>query len=42
MKAKVAVATVQGKVYFLVVNELKERSIPFLSLIPGQSVPSGS
>ncbi len=40
MKAKVAVATVQGKKYFLVVNELKERNIPFVSLIPGQPVPS--
>ncbi len=40
MKAKVAVDTVQGKAYFLIVNELKERDIPFFSLIPGQVVPS--
>jgi hypothetical protein len=40
MKAKVAVATVQGKAYFLIVNKLKECSIPFLSLIPGTMVPS--
>ena len=40
MKEKVAVATVNGKAYFLVVNELKEQNIPFLSLIPGESVPA--
>lgn len=40
MKAKVAVATVQGKVYFVIVNKLKERNIPFLSLVPGETVPS--
>ena len=39
MRAKVAVATVQGKAYFLIVNELKQRDIPFLSLSPGDSVP---
>ncbi|MFB3888596.1 MAG: hypothetical protein ACE14S_03830 [Candidatus Bathyarchaeia archaeon] len=39
MRAKVAVATVQGKAYFLIVNELKRRNIPFISLIPGEPVP---
>ncbi len=39
MRAKVAVATVQGKAYFLVVSELKRRNIPFTSLIPGRIVP---
>ena len=39
MKAKVAVATVSGKAYFLVVNELKERNMEFLSLVPGNPVP---
>ena len=39
MRAKVAVATVQGKAYFLIVNELKKRNIPFISLIPGEPVP---
>ena len=39
MKAKVAVATVQGKVYFLIVNKLKEKNIPFISLVPGETVP---
>jgi hypothetical protein len=38
MRAKVAVATVRGKTYFLVVNELKRRNIPFVSLIPGEQV----
>jgi hypothetical protein len=40
MKAEVAVATVQGKAYFLIVNKLKERNIPFLSLVPGETVPT--
>jgi hypothetical protein len=40
MKAKVAVATVSGKDYFLIVNELKERNMAFLSLIPGDPVPT--
>jgi len=39
MRAKVAVATVQGKTYFFVVNELKRKNIPFISLIPGEPVP---
>jgi hypothetical protein len=40
MKAKVAVATVSGKAYFLIVNKLKERNIAFLSLVPGETVPT--
>jgi hypothetical protein len=40
MKEKVAVATVSGKAYFLLVNELKERGIEFLSVIPGETVPA--
>jgi hypothetical protein len=40
MIEKVAVATVQGKTYFLLVNKLKEQNIPFISLIPGKSVPA--
>ena len=39
MKAKIAVATVSGKAYYLVVNELKERDLPFLSLMPKEPVP---
>ena len=40
MKATVAVATVQGKAYFLIVNALRERNMVFLSLIPGEPVPT--
>ncbi len=39
MRAKVAVVTVNGKAYFLIVSELRRRGLPFLSLIPGQHVP---
>ncbi len=38
MRANVAVATVQGKTYYLIVNELKQRNIQFVSLIPGEPV----
>ena len=38
MEEKVAVATVEGKAYFLIVNHLKERNIPFLSLVPGNQI----
>jgi hypothetical protein len=40
MKAKVAVVTVSGKAYFLIVNKLKERNMPFISLVPGETVPT--
>lgn len=40
MKEKVAVATVEGKAYFLIVNELRGQNIPFISLVPGESVPA--
>jgi hypothetical protein len=39
MREKVAVATVQGKPYFLIVNQLREQNIPFISIVPGQSLP---
>ena len=39
MKAKVAVATVSGKAYYLIVNELKRRNMPFLSLTPCEPIP---
>ncbi|MCS7096602.1 MAG: hypothetical protein N3F10_04535 [Candidatus Bathyarchaeota archaeon] len=39
MKAKVAVATVSGRAYYLIVNELKKLKIPFLSLTPFESIP---
>jgi hypothetical protein len=40
VKEKVAVATVEGKAYFLIVNELREQNIPFVSLIPWEPVPA--
>jgi transcriptional accessory protein Tex/SPT6 len=40
MKAEVAVATVSGKAYFLIVNKLKQRNIPFISLVPSETVPT--
>ena len=39
MEAKIAVATVSGKAYYLLVNELKARRINFLSLTPYENVP---
>lgn len=39
MKAKIAVATVSGKAYYLVVDELKRRNTPFMSLIPMDAIP---
>lgn len=39
MKAKIAVVTVSGKAYYLIVNELKERNMPFLSLTPREPIP---
>jgi hypothetical protein len=39
MKAKIAVMTVCGKDYYLIVNELKRRNMPFLSLRPCDAVP---
>lgn len=40
MKEKVAIATVEGKAYFLIINALREQRLPFVSLIPGEPVPS--
>lgn len=39
MKAEIAVATVSGKAYYLIVNELKKRNMPFLSLTPQDPIP---
>ncbi|MEA2090064.1 MAG: hypothetical protein U9O89_04825 [Thermoproteota archaeon] len=39
MKAKIAVATVSGKAYYLLVNELKKNGRPFLSLTPQKQIP---
>lgn len=40
MREKVAVATVEGKAYYLIVNQLREHNVPFISLIPGETVPA--
>jgi len=40
MKAKIAVATVSGKAYYHLVNELKARGLSFLSLTPYESIPN--
>lgn len=39
MKAKIAVATVSGRAYYILVSELKKRGITFLSLRPWDSIP---
>jgi len=39
MKEKVAVVTVSGKAYYLIVNELKKKDIPFVSLTPNEPIP---
>lgn len=39
MKAKIAVATVSGKAYYFLVNELKRKKLPFLSLKPTDHIP---
>lgn len=41
MNAKVAVATVSGKTYYIIVNELKKMNIPFMSLTPYDPIPLG-
>ncbi|MCL1977955.1 MAG: hypothetical protein FWG55_07655 [Candidatus Bathyarchaeota archaeon] len=40
MRVKVAVATIQGKAYFHIVNLLKDNNTPFFSLIPNEPIPS--
>ena len=39
MKSKIAVVTVSGKDYYLIVNELKKKNVSFLSLTPHESIP---
>ncbi|HEY4675454.1 MAG TPA: hypothetical protein VIH48_05320 [Candidatus Bathyarchaeia archaeon] len=39
MRPKIAVVTVSGKAYYLIVNELKRKNTPFLSLVPNEPVP---
>jgi hypothetical protein len=40
LNEKVAVATVDGKAYFLTINELREQNLLFLSLMPGKPIPA--
>jgi hypothetical protein len=40
MKGRVAVATLQGRAYYLIVKALQAKDISFYSLKPGQSIPS--
>ena len=40
MRAKVAIVTVKGKTYYLIIQELRRRGIPFISLIPGHPIPA--
>lgn len=39
MKAKIAVATISGKTYYLIVNELKKMNLSFISLTPYEPIP---
>ena len=39
MKAKIALATVSGRAYYKLVNELKRKDLPFLSLKPWDPIP---
>ncbi|MEM2151512.1 MAG: hypothetical protein QXN40_02530 [Candidatus Bathyarchaeia archaeon] len=39
VRAKIAVSTVNGKAYYKLVNELKNRGIPFVSIVPGEAIP---
>jgi hypothetical protein len=39
MRATIAVATVSGKAYYLLVSELRRRGIPFLSVTPYDAIP---
>jgi hypothetical protein len=39
MRAKIAVATVSGKAYYLIVKELKKKRVPFVSLTPNDPIP---
>jgi hypothetical protein len=39
MRPKIAVVTVSGKAYYLIVSELKRKNTPFLSLIPNEPIP---
>jgi hypothetical protein len=40
MKADIAVATVSGKAYYMIVEELRKRAIPFASVTPFEPIPA--
>ncbi|MEM4703803.1 MAG: hypothetical protein QXJ02_01880 [Candidatus Bathyarchaeia archaeon] len=40
MKADIAVATVSGKAYYLIVSEMRKKNLPFLSLTPNDPIPA--
>ena len=40
LNEKVAVATLDGKAYFFIVNRLREQNVTFVSLVPGDPVPA--
>jgi hypothetical protein len=40
MKADIAIATVSGKAYYLIVGELRRRGIPFVSFTPFEPIPA--
>ncbi|MCW4006410.1 MAG: hypothetical protein NWF04_07440 [Candidatus Bathyarchaeota archaeon] len=40
MRVKAAVATVQGKAYYQIVGALKQKRVPFLSMIPSEPLPA--
>ena len=39
MKTRIAISTISGKAYHKLVNELKRRELPFLSLLPTSPIP---
>jgi len=39
MRVRIAVVTVSGRAYYKLVSELKERRLPFLSIVPGKPIP---
>jgi hypothetical protein len=40
MRTSIAVVTVSGKAYYLIVTELRKRSVPFTSLTPHETIPA--
>jgi hypothetical protein len=40
MRTSIALATVSGKAYYLIVTELRKRNIPFTSVTPYETIPA--